>query len=240
MGYFRYDIKIRFSEVGIDNRLTPKGFLKYLQEIAIMHSDTLGYGVGSMTQNNLAWVITNWKVKLLSKPTTGTNITIKTWVRSFAKFFAYRDFEITDSNGNIIGIATSKWVLFDLTTRSITRVPDKMAEDYAPIDKQVFNEKIIEKLKSNLEHNTFNYTVQRRDLDTNKHVNNLIYLDYALETLPDDIYFNENFENIEICYKKEIVYKDNIKCFYSFEDNKHIITITNEDTSLIHSIIHLY
>lgn len=240
MGIFRYNIKIRFSEVGIDNCLSPKGFLRYLQEVAIMHSDSLGYGVSGLSQKHLAWVITNWKIKLFSKPVSGTEITIKTWVRSFIKFFAYRDFEVVDSNGNIIGIASSKWVLFDLNTRSITRIPEKMLEDYAPVDKQVFNDKFDEKLKGEISDIIFNYTVQRRDLDTNKHVNNLFYLDYALEALPDEIYFNDSFTNIEICYKKEIRYKDNIKCFYSLENNKNVITITSEDTNTLHAVIKLW
>ena len=108
MGIFRYNIKIRFSEVGIDNCLSPKGFLRYLQEVAIMHSDSLGYGVSGLSQKHLAWVITNWKIKLFSKPVSGTEITIKTWVRSFIKFFAYRDFEVVDSNGNIMSEAKNK------------------------------------------------------------------------------------------------------------------------------------
>ena len=66
----------------------------------------------------------------------------------------------------------------------------------------------------------FNYTIQRRDIDTNSHVNNLHYIDYALETLDEDIFNNNSFDNLEVVYKKEIKLKENIKCYYSFEDNK--------------------
>ena len=71
-------------------------------------------------------------------------------------------------------------------------------------------------------------------------VNNLCYLDFAYETLPEDVYNNLNVSNIEVLYKKEIKYKDTIKCFYTYVDNKHIITIKNNDLSIIHSIISIY
>ena len=86
----------------------------------------------------------------------------------------------------------------------------------------------------------FKYKIQRRDIDTNGHVNNLHYIDYALETLPEDVYSYHEFDNIEINFKKEIKYGDVINCYYSYEDNKHVITIKSEDNSILHSIIKLY
>ena len=72
------------------------------------------------------------------------------------------------------------------------------------------------------------------------HVNNLHYIDYALETLDEKIYSENCFPNIEIIYKKEIKYKQKIRCYYSYEKGVHIITIKNEDDSVIHAIVKLY
>ena len=35
---------------------------------------------------------------------------------------------------------------------------------------------------------TYTHIVERRDLDTYRHVNNLRYLDFALEALPQEVY----------------------------------------------------
>ena len=78
-----------------------------------------------------------------------------------------------------------------------------------------------------------NYKVQRRDIDTNKHVNNLIYLDYAYEALPSEIYENYNFSNIEIMYKHEAKLGDTLSLFYTnTEENEHIITIKNKENDI--------
>ena len=220
MGYFHYDIKVRFSEVGINNHLTPRGFMKYMQEAASMHSESLGYGLTNNAKVHLTWVISNWKLQIFDNPTCGTDITIKTWARSLVKFYSYRDFEVFDSTGKLLAIATSKWILLNSETKSITRIPDYMVEDYDPMERRVFAEDMNEKYKGELSDSFFKYTIQRRDLDTNHHVNNLVYLDYAIESLPEDVFLSANFKNLEILYKKEILYKDSIKCFYAFLDRE--------------------
>ena len=70
---------------------------------------------------------------------------------------------------------------------------------------------MVEKLKEpEISEITFDYIVQRRDVDTNHHVNNLHYLDYAYEALPNDVYINNDFKNVEIMYKHEAKLGDNI------------------------------
>ena len=41
--------------------------------------------------------------------------------------------------------------------------------------------------------NEYTYTTQRRDIDVNKHMHNLNYLDLAYEALPEEVYFNQEF-----------------------------------------------
>ena len=91
--------------------------------------------------------------------------------------------------GNLIAIASSRWTLVNLLTERISKVPPEMAEKYSFLDKSVFEEpnfeKILEPQDSTL---TFEYTVQRRDIDANNHVNNTNYISLAYEALPEEIY----------------------------------------------------
>ena len=74
----------------------------------------------------------------------------------------------------------------------------------------------------------------------NKHVHNLYYLDFAYETLPEDIYQAGELNNMEIMYKKQIKLGDNVICLYTKEDEKNIVTIKSEDDSILHTVIYLY
>lgn len=241
MGYYTEKLKVNYLDVNPAGNLTPKGFIKYLQDIANHHSEDLGYGYTNITKTNLAWVLLNWKVKILKNVTVADTLYIKTWPRSFSRTISYREFEIYDSDDNLICIATSKWALTNYTTHALERIPEEMALTYGIIDKSVFEDISYERIKEpEISTLTHEYTIQRRDIDTNHHVNNLCYLDFAFEALPEEVYNNLNTNNVEILYKKEIKYKDTIKCLYSNIGDKHIITIKSEDLSIVHAIISLY
>lgn len=241
MCVFKRDLKVKYWEVDSSSKLTSKGFIKYLQDIANDHSDEVGYGFKNITHTNLSWVLLNWKVQIFKKPTVSDTIHIETWARVISRTISYRDFEVYDSNNNLICIASSKWALTNYCTHSLERISPEMRDAYGVFEKKVFdidtNEKIKEPENSSL---VYEYTIQRRDIDTNNHVNNLCYLDFAYEALPDDVYCNLNSNTTEIIYKKEIKYKDKIKCFYSYVEGKHIITIKNDDFSITHAIISFY
>lgn len=242
MAIYSYNYKIRYSDIGVDNKITLKAFVDALQEAAIAQSELAGYGITNMPNTHLAWLLLDWKVEIKSYPKLNDNITVKTWPRIFNKLYSYRDFEVLDENNNIIAVASSKWFTIDTKTKKIRKLTPEITNAYGGItDKKVFEQDFEEKINipENLKLN-FNYTIQRRDLDTNGHVNNLHYINYALETLDADIFNNMTFKNLEIIYKKEIKLKENINCYYSFENNKHIVTIKSNDNSVVHAIIKLF
>lgn len=242
MAVYSYNYKIKYSDIGTDNKITLKALVDTLQEAAISHSELAGYGVNNISNTHLAWLILNWKIEIKSYPVLNDNITVKTWPRIFDKLYSYRDFEVYDEHNNLIAIASSKWFAIDTINKRIRRLTPEITEAYGgTTSKSVFESPFQEKIEVPEEIKlNFNYTIQRRDLDTNGHVNNLHYIDFALETLDEEVFSNNVFNNLEIIYKKEIKLKENINCYYSFENGKHIITIKNNENSIIHAIIKLY
>ena len=235
MGIFNYDYTVKYFDIGKNNKLSLKSLVAIMQEAA-------GYGLNDIPKTHFSWLLLNWKVKMFSHPPVNEVLHIQTWPRKLDKIYCYRDFEVYDNAKNLVAIASSKWVAINLDTKKIIKVNPSIIESYGGnVNKSVFEnpfeDKFIapEDLKLN-----FEYKIQRRDIDTNGHVNNSYYIDFALETLDEEIYSKNEFNNLEIVYKKEIKYLEKINCYYSFENNTHIITIKNEDNSIIHSIIKLY
>jgi len=242
MAIFTYEYKTRYTDVGSDNKLTLKALVATLQQAAISHSEEAGYGVSTINQTHLAWLLLDWKVQVFYYPNSTETLTVKTWPRVFDKLYSYRDFEVFDENNNLIAIASSKWFALNTETKKIIKLTPEITEAYGtPVLKCVFENCFQEKFKvpEDLKLN-FNYEIQRRDIDTNGHVNNLNYIDFAIETLDENIYINNTFTNLEVIYKKEIKLHEKINCYYSFENNKHIITIKSENNATVHSIVKLY
>lgn len=242
MSIYSDKFTLKYGDIGKSNKLNIKSLIYYLQEIAGKHSSLAGYGLNDIPNTHVSWLLLDWKVKMFSHPKYGEQLSINTWPRILEKFYSYRDYEVFDSNNNLVAIASSKWLLINTETKKIERISPEIINNFNGVEnKKVFEETLNEKpnIPEDLDLR-FTYTIQRRDIDTNGHVNNLCYIDYALETIPEEIYNNNEFNNIEIHYKKEIKYKNTINCYYSFVNEKHIITIKSEDNKILHAIITLY
>lgn len=239
MEVYSNEEKVKYLDVDKNNKLSNKAIIKYMQDIAISHADSLGNGVNSSKETHTAWLLLNWKIKVFDRAKCEDIIKINSWPRTMERFFSWRDFELY-SGGKKIAIATSKWLLVNTETGKIERISEELKQKYKLKEECVFEGTIEEKLKEpeNMEL-MYEETIGRTKIDTNNHLNNLYYLDCAIESLPEEIYQNSIINNIEIMYKKEIKYKDRIKCFYKYENKEHIVAIKNEDLSVLHAIIKL-
>lgn len=234
--------KMGIKDIDKDLKIINKSVLEMLENIAVYHADSLNRGPQATYKEGFAWVLSDWKVKVISRPQYGEKLVINTWRRDSKKFHTYRDFEIYNSNGDLKIIATSKWVMFNFETGKLMKIDEEVEKwNEKEDEKSVFEDRKIEKitLPTNYE-KSIEYTVMRKDIDVNEHMHNLSYLDLAYEVLPDDIYTNKIFDNIHINYKKQIKLYDEIKCKYSKMENKVIVVITNKDESITHAIVELY
>lgn len=228
------------TDVGRKNKISNKAIIKMLEDVGGIESEKAGYGLNEIEENHLSWVLLAWKVKVLRRPIYNEEVIARTWARDGNKIFTYRDYEIYDSNGNLCVIATSKWTLVDIRTLKLVGISEEVRSKYTFFNKSVFEEE-IEKLKepkSVIKEN--DYKILRSQIDVNRHVHNLYYLDIAYEILPEDIYYGEEKDNIEITYKKQIKLNDDIMCKYTIEDGKDIVTIKSKDNKVLHAIVKLY
>lgn len=238
---FEREYYVGIKDIGLDGKMSNYGMLSVLEEIASLHSETVGYGVNDIQTKKKVWLLMDWKLQVLERPNYGDKIKVKTWARPNAKrpFSTYRDFEVFEGEKRI-AIATSKWILFDLETNKISKITDDIIELYKPENEKVFEENEIEKLKEvEILNKYINYEVKRADIDVNKHMHNLNYLKLAYEALPENVYYSEEKNKVRIMYKHQILLGDKVKCYYNNIENKDIITVKSQDDSILHAIIEL-
>lgn len=238
---FKEKFKMGLNDIGKDNKIKNISILKILENIGGYHSDIAGYGSNDIATNKLTWILLDWKLKVLNRPKYGQTLDVHTWARVGNRFFTYRDFEIYDENGTLCAIATSKWTLINIEEGKMERITEEVIEKYKTEEKEVFPGEKLDKLQMPEEFlSSINYTVKRKDIDINKHMHNLNYLDLAYEALPEEVYDLRPFDNVRIMYKKEIKYGDTVECKYTREDDKYVVVISSQDNKQLHSIIELY
>lgn len=237
---FEQNYTVGSRDIGNDHKATNKAMMKYLENIACRHSDEVGYGINEIETTKVVWILLDWKFEVIERPIYGQTIKVRTWSRKMEKCCAYRDFEIHDENGNILAVATTKWVLLDAETRKIQRISEELGAKYdSETQKHVFEEEIDKLHEPENEERSIQLKTRRTDIDINNHVNNLNYLDLAYEVLPEEIY-NEDLKNVRITYKHQTKQGETVNVAYTKQDGKNIITIKTEDKADLHAIVELW
>lgn len=200
---FLKEYEIHYYETNSMQEATPITLLNYLEDSAISNSASVGYGVKELMEAGAGWVLYRWFLKINRYPKLGEKISVQTWPSSFERFYGNRQFLVSDSEGKIIVKAASIWIFFNIQKRKPMRVPNELINAYNVDETEVLKEPFSSMdfdFKPNV---AKDFSVRRSDIDTNNHVNNKRYINWILETLPQNIYDNYMMESLDILYKKE-------------------------------------
>lgn len=231
---FKTDYLIDYHGLDTNLKISTPRLIDYLQESAVRHSDWAGYSMDWFTRQMKGWLILNWDLKIFDYPKWNEKITVKTWPCLFKGIIAYRGFEITNNiNNKIILQGFSKWVYTDLEKRRPVLPPKEMTERYGIIKPEPFKSDFkIPAYDSFTKININILKVTRRDIDTNLHVNNISYIEWVIDSIPDDIYNTMIIENIKINYKKECTKDMFISIDLYTKENEIVSIITSNNVIL--------
>ena len=178
--------RARYYEVGPDGCVTIQALCNYFQEAAGNHAARLGAGMQKLMEQGQSWVLSRMLVQMSAFPGWHDGVTIDTWPAGVERMFALRLFRLRCGE-RMIGFGTSAWLLFDLDRRRPLR--PEFVRDFAVDGPELDLET---KLSGKVEPPSGQcpwqrpFTVRTSDLDMNQHVNNVNYIDWALEAVPPD------------------------------------------------------
>lgn len=203
---YSFKSRIRYSEVCTNKELDFYSIINYFQDCSIFHSEDVGLGLDYLERNHRVWLMNAWQIKAFRFPVFGEDITVSTWAYDFNSMYGYRNFLIEDTNNQVCAIANSIWVYMDTEKSRPAKIDQDVLNGYKieePYSMTYAPRKIA--LPPELKPGTEFY-VQRRNLDTNNHVNNGEYIRMAEEFLPEDF----PAKQMRAEYKKSAVQGDTI------------------------------
>jgi len=192
-------------------RLTLPGLINMLQEIAGLHATSISVGVLDLQKENLTWMLSRMRIRLnTALPAWGEQLIVTTWPSGVkGRLSAVRDFIVETPAGTVVAEGISEWLMIDLISRRIARLPPSvlgLVTEGTPrisIEEPSFPENAA--LSGTIEH-----TVRRSDMDLNRHVNNVHYTEWALESLSEDFLASHTPELIDITFKNSAVFGDRV------------------------------
>jgi len=206
---FSFDHHVEINDVGPHGEARLSALLNWFQTTSSRHSISLGYPVSDLNKEGLTWIITRYHLCLDHPPRWRDALTVETWRAGNTGTFTPREFLLKDSRGKTMVRASASYTLLDIRKRKAqapsTRFPHypvdlerAVPDDFSPLPlpETFTDEKVV--------------TIRRSDMDFNGHANNTLYPEWCMEGVPDAFYEEFRPIEMEIAFKGEVFYGEDI------------------------------
>uniref|UniRef100_I3RZ89 Acyl-[acyl-carrier-protein] hydrolase n=1 Tax=Medicago truncatula TaxID=3880 RepID=I3RZ89_MEDTR len=225
---------VRSYEVGINKTATVETVANLLQEVGCNHAQIVGFSTDgfatttTMRKYHLIWVTARMHIEVYKYPAWSDVVEIETWCQAEGRAGTRRDFIIKDyATNEVIGRATSKWVMMNEDTRRLQKVSDDVRDEflvYCPRELRLAIPeensnclKKIPKLGDPAHNSRLGLMPRRSDLDMNQHVNNVAYIGWVPESMPQEIIDSYELQSITLDYRRECQQNDIVDSLTSVE-----------------------
>lgn len=211
-------LKVQYFMCYENGKLRVDSLLKYLIQASSQNTQEVEGDAFAMP-----WVLYRWYIKMFGEINSGDEIEIETFIRQNRGFYAYRVFSVFKDGKKLVD-AEARWLLLDEKFEKIRKIPQEVIDKYGEYEGYEAPRKEI---KQHQEYNSvMDIQIRKSDLDQNHHVNNSSYLQYADEGRTS---IEREIDTIEVVYKKQVFYGEEIRLEYTENDKTYEFAITNND-----------
>lgn len=207
-----HNYPVSISEIDRQYMVKPAVLFDFMQDLAAKSIDHYNhkYCWDELFKKGLGWFLIRYRVEFDDYPVNVNGLKIQTESRGCNRMTAYRDFEVFDSESNKRYLrATSSWFIVNLESKSVVSIQHEYP-DFLKFEKRE-DDLILRKLKSL---DSFDaekmFHVRYDDLDINNHVNNTVYITWAMEVLDYEFRSSHKLKSLDIYFKHEVKYGEKI------------------------------
>ena len=204
---------------------------KRILEVATLHAESWGVGYSTLIKNQQVWVLSRLTVEMYRYPLINEHYTLQTWIEGYNKHFSSRNFAILGEDGSPCGYARTIWVVIDLDSRTsvdirqFEYIAENISDKACPIEKQ-------SRVRDVHDENAVIYPVTYNDIDLNRHVNSVKYIEHELDLFPFERYDKQRIRRFEISYANEARYGSTLQLLKEEEAPDHFTLEIRDDQTV--------
>lgn len=222
---FNYKVGPRY--VDFTSRASISGMYDLILKAAGEDAHTRGFGIDFLAEHNYGWVLSRMCVELDYLPAEYSDFTLYTWISDYNRISSTRNFELVDAEGRLFGRAVSQWCMLDFSTRmpvdmnTLVKVHDGTIVDApSPCERPrrlraVEGEAVAER------------RVEYSDIDFNRHMNTMRYIDMMCNTMPLDRLESLGAMRMDIGFLHEARYGEMLRIFTEQSEQNYSFEIRN-------------
>ena len=213
-------------DTDVAHYLKPGSFMDLAQEIAYISAASLGFGFDDLQRYGTAWVLSRMHIEFPSMPRWKDRVELQTWHKGFEGPFYVRDFRMTGADGQPAVLATSSWLIIDMTTRRLLR--REHLADKLPLDTECHESAIDEPcgkvvMPPEGMEEVAEHRVVYSDVDIIGHANNARYIVWAMDCLDYDWVSGCRVRSIRINFNKEVLPGETVELFRAPVDGGWVV-----------------
>lgn len=208
--------------------LKPSAMLKYMQDAATMDAANAGADYDSLRSRDMIFVVSRVIINFNRTPMVDDCLEVRTWNSGTQGVSFVRNY-VMSVNGDVIGTATTRWVLVSYSARRILR-PDALFTNLSSNSEELLSLEPSRRLKllEDVEVKEAGYTASLTDMDTNYHVNNTRYGDLIVDYSGLDL-INNRVKEFEIHFVSELKAGQAIKLASTAKSDTSYVTAVKAD-----------
>lgn len=232
---FVKEYDIRYKDVNDRQEATPVSILNFVEETAADHCAFIGKNVYDLQKQGIGWVLYAGCFHMDHYPRYRERIKIETWISMFRGFMGHREYRVLSEDGNLYGGFRGLWLYFDLEKRKPIPV-DKVYYEKWPLRNNLAIDQEIISSKKRIENPDIekSFSVNRYEIDSNNHVNNVHYMLWLMESIPDIFYEKAKLQYIQGTFIRETTYNRHVNSECKIvSPNKLLHTVTEKESGTL-------
>lgn len=203
----RYLFSIKSSELDFRKRIPPSVLYRCVQESAEFHAVAYEFDSETLLQKGLSWVLLKIHLVVDEYPEGRQDVIVETWPSGLESRYAHRDFLVfLPGRPDPIVRAASTWVLLDVARNRPSVVGSLLGDRHVVHRPRALENPFPPIVPSGAAARTLTVPVRLADLDINDHVNNLHYVEWIVESVPESVWREATPAEIQLEFKRALRY----------------------------------
>jgi len=224
-GSWTETVRIRASDVTPNGTASVLALATYFQEAAGRHAAALGVSMQDLLAEGRAWVLARFRLEVDRLPRWEEEIVLETWPSGLDGLVATREVVFRDEAGASVARGTSAWLVIDTERRRPVRPPATLYDVEIPDRPVPLADGEVDPEGPSRTDRTRTFTVRYHDLDLNRHVNNVRYLEWVLETLPADVLDARRCAGCALTFEAETTLGDPVRATAELRDEEGALRV---------------
>lgn len=231
---FTMEFYLSAGEAGPEQVLPVSLLMSRLIEVATAHANRVGAGYEVLAKSGIAWVLSRVTIEMDSYPAIDTSYSVTTWVEDVNRRFSTRCYCIRHADGTVAGYARTVWVVINMADRTMgdisvaSTIADIVTDLPCPIARAGRHKPVENPTRVR------EYTFLYSDIDSNRHVNTVRYVQLLMNRWPLGFYDEHRVRRLEMSFMHESYFGEIAEVRIADRDDSASVDICVDSSPRVH------